>query len=187
MPVTPNAQRETWADVVGDFDAQELVTADELLDILERVLEPGAAPNIDKLRYWQRAGVLPHPVRRWHDGATRALYPKQAATLAITELLTYQLNGFTLQQIGPMLRTVFKTWDLHRDDPFGWKDKAMELADQYQQKTGDRPTLVFLTFVGEHGGEDIYYFDVKNDSTVDLTSAMFDSMEGNDNKSHGSH
>src|SRR5215211_8268723 len=58
--------------------ADDLVTRDELL---ERVRESGIDFNARTFQHWEAMGALPRPLRRWHDGAVRALYPAWLALM----------------------------------------------------------------------------------------------------------
>ncbi len=74
---TPTTTQETWREWIAD-DAvdptdsdDEVITRDELLR--------RAAPWVEKvhprtLQTLEQQGLLPRPVRRWHEGAVRALY-----------------------------------------------------------------------------------------------------------------
>ncbi len=77
-----------------------LLTTDELLATAERL---GIKVDARDLRYWAAEGVLPGPVRRRHNGATRALYPRWMVDL-IYHLRRYQDEGFTLARLAPRLR-----------------------------------------------------------------------------------
>jgi hypothetical protein len=182
MTARASTERETWADIVPDVDTYEHVTADELLDYVEEILHPhislppgdalsisappsATAVTLDTLRYWQKIGVLPHPVRRWHNGATRSLYPKVPAAMAMIDVLSLQDDGFTLQQIAPRLRTKFHWWRLRRGDPFNWRDIAEQLGKQYSDATGQPPAYVQVVFVDSKGEKDVYSYPVGSDHT----------------------
>lgn len=78
--------KETWQDWIpsepgwfGPTD-EELITRDELL---ERVEELGVKIHPRTLQQLESQGLMPRPVRRWHDGAVRALYAPWVVDLAI--------------------------------------------------------------------------------------------------------
>lgn len=84
----PKAKRETWADWIppgwfGPTD-EELITRDELL---EQTRELGAEIHPRTLQIMEKQGLVPRPVRRWHDGATRALYAPWVVDLVIRAYL----------------------------------------------------------------------------------------------------
>ncbi len=70
----PATTKATWADWRPGEPPQpdEVLTRDELLD---RLATEGVTVSVDDLQNWQRAGVVPYGIRRWHRGATRMLYP----------------------------------------------------------------------------------------------------------------
>ncbi len=92
---------ETWRDWMRSGATEPgLLTRSELLDALHaRGID---AENSD-LRFWEYEGVLPRPVRQWHHGAVRAVYPDWFVYL-IAQLRGMQRAGFTLQEIAPKLR-----------------------------------------------------------------------------------
>ncbi|MDP9355087.1 MAG: hypothetical protein M3R02_07355 [Chloroflexota bacterium] len=55
------------------------------------------------MQYWENTGVLPRSVRRWHQGATRALYPRWFVFL-VRQIRYYQLSDTPLDEIAAMLR-----------------------------------------------------------------------------------
>lgn len=96
-------KRETWRDWLPEVapDPDELLTRDELIGRLRSWRVDATEAD---LRYWEYAGVLPRPVRRWHDGAVRALYPDWFPHL-VRELRRLQRReGLTLEEIAPRLR-----------------------------------------------------------------------------------
>ncbi len=121
-------KRETWEDWQdrGAPEPRRLLTQAELLALLAgyAVIQPPVTK--DDLRYWQGRRILPAPVRRWHDGATRALYPPWYATLvADLRLLTYN-SAFRLAEMAAILRPAARQLSLQAEPeptvfPFtGW-------------------------------------------------------------------
>jgi DNA-binding transcriptional MerR regulator len=99
--------RETWIDWVPAegreealLDAEPLLTRDELVTELRQGGEDVTARD---LIHWQTRGVIPYPDRRRHRGATRGVYP-QWMTRTIHMLRSLQGQGYTLREIGPLLR-----------------------------------------------------------------------------------
>ncbi len=99
--------RETWIDWVPAegredalLDAQPLLTRDELVAELRR---GGDDINPRNLVHWQSIGVTPYPERRYYKGATRVIYPRWAVN-AIHLLKSLQDQGYSLREIGPILR-----------------------------------------------------------------------------------
>lgn len=160
----PNAaRRDTWTDWFPDANEKEQVTLDELItQWVEPRLGDGEEVSPDTVRYWQRVGVLPQPVKRWHEGATRALYPAPYAFLAIFAVLDLQDMGFTLQQIGGRLRRRFKSWSIRSDDPREWRETALRMASEYTEITGTPLTHVQIRFIIDEVEEDIFSYPVSS-------------------------
>ncbi len=98
---TGEGKRETWeAWQAPGAPPPRLLTRAELLALAERV---GLAVDERTLRYWESLGLLPGPVRRRHQGATRAIYPAWQLPLIFLVRLS-QAMGETLDQIAPHLR-----------------------------------------------------------------------------------
>ncbi len=109
MPTTtpPKAKRESWLDWVPPegredalLDAEPLLTRDELVAELQRGGDDVSSRDIV---YWQTRGVIPHPQRQRHRGATRGTYPQWAVN-TIHLLKRLQNEGYKLREIGPLLR-----------------------------------------------------------------------------------
>jgi len=103
MTATMTKPKETWRDWMppGLPEPEELFTREELADLLHSW---HIDASVSDLRYWEYAGVLPRPVRRWHNGAVRAVYPRWIASI-VRELRRMQrVEGFSLQHIRPQLR-----------------------------------------------------------------------------------
>ncbi len=97
-------KRETWQDWlppgVPAFTPDELMPRAEFLTELRN---RGIDASESDLRYWEYVGALPRPIRRWHEGATRALYPRVAFD-AVSTLRRLQRDGLPLEDIGARLR-----------------------------------------------------------------------------------
>jgi len=71
--VSEKTKRETWRDWLPP-DAPpptHLLTREE---VVARLQEAGIKASVDDLRFWEQEGILPHPVRQRHKGATRAVH-----------------------------------------------------------------------------------------------------------------
>ncbi len=118
MPAeTAAANRETWIDWLSEGesepDYEDLLTRDELLeDLRRREIE---ATDRD-LKFWEYEGILPRPVRRWHKGAVRAVYPDWYASL-VWEIRSLQRHGYTLEQIRHRIRVSHWYWSDSTTDP----------------------------------------------------------------------
>lgn len=151
----PTPSRDTWSDWFDDADQVEQVTLDHLTTLLASL-----GVTADQVRYWQKAGVLPQPVKRWHEGATRALYPHPYTYMAVAEIQDLQERGYTLQQIATRLRTRFRAWNLGNSEFPGWQKEADQLADEFSKLTGNTVDQVRIVFVDEDGSEDTYGYTV---------------------------
>ena len=94
-------KRKTWKDWMpeGTPEPEDLLTRDELIAELRR---DGVAVGVEDLRNWQSAGTIPYGVRRWHDGATRVLYPRWMGQV-VGWLRRLQDEGADLSEIGSRL------------------------------------------------------------------------------------
>jgi DNA-binding transcriptional MerR regulator len=118
----PKSKRETWRDwlpaEIPSPPDDQLFTRDELLHLLHQGaahlgnpsgsqfsndLATRVALTTNELRYLESEGVLPRPIRRWHKGAVRALYPVWVVHL-VTHIRGLQLSGFALAEIRPWAR-----------------------------------------------------------------------------------
>ncbi len=157
------AKKETWDDwLPADRPgADRYLTIDELIGELQEFGIHDVEPS--DIRYWQMQNVLPYPIKRWHDGATRALYP-QDATLIIFRLRELQKRGYTLRQITDRLRA----WAaiMHDPDPHGIAPALIELAQRQAELTRRPIRYVQIHFIDEDGSEQAYSYDVPlTDST----------------------
>lgn len=155
----PTKSRETWKDWFDDADQVEHVTLDELFQEF-----PLDGVTADKVRYWQKADVIPQAVKMWHQGATRALYPATYAFMVLAELQILQKRGYTLAQIRDRLRRRAHAWNLGgRGDHHEWKPTASQLADEFEELTGNHVMEVRISFIDEDGETDTYTYDVGSD------------------------
>jgi len=80
-----------------------LLTRTEVLALVERwkVVQPPVDERT--LRYWEKQGLVPRPMRSYHAGATRSRYPSWVADL-IAIIRLEQRAGRKLAELGPMVR-----------------------------------------------------------------------------------
>ena len=101
----PKPRQETWIDWLPAADPT--LTIEEVIDGLnQRGIDN---VTIDNIRFWQRKGVLPAPIRRklgQEKGKARALYPPQAVD-AIAQVRALQHNGMKLRSIRQELARMF--------------------------------------------------------------------------------
>ena len=112
----PIRTRESWIDwMPPGSPIPELLSHDELLKALH---DRGVDVSPVALEHWRKSGVLPRPVRRWHNGAVRPVYPAWLIG-AITHLRQLQEAGKSLEEIAPIMRSWAAT-------PVPWKDPLAE-------------------------------------------------------------
>ncbi len=96
----------TWRNWLpeGTPEPDQLFTREEIVARATRRLVAGTQPiGVNDLRYWESIGILPRGVRRWRDGAPRALFPDWYGTLA-REIRILQRSGYSLAEIKPRIR-----------------------------------------------------------------------------------
>jgi hypothetical protein len=106
-------RRRTWRDalIAAGHRPDELaaltgggITRDELLARLEDI---GVPMSERRLRSWESVGALPHPVRRWRDGAVWAVYPDWWPSLVRLATALHRDEGHTLDDLGPHVERRF--------------------------------------------------------------------------------
>jgi DNA-binding transcriptional MerR regulator len=99
------APRETWREWVPDAPEPGLEALYTRAGILAELARPATVPPVKEsdLRFWERIGVLPQPIRKRRDGATRGLYPPWYAIL-VRRLRIFQQWGYTLAELPNRLR-----------------------------------------------------------------------------------
>jgi len=100
--VGTGAKRETWREwQAPEVVEPPLLTRGALIEALARL----GLDDIDerRLRFWEMKGVLPGPIRRRLDGATRALYPPWMVNLVFS-LRHLQARGFALDDLPARMR-----------------------------------------------------------------------------------
>ncbi len=110
-------KRETWRAWLPDgVPEPDLVTRDELVAILASWR---LNVSVGDLRYWEHEGIIPKPIRQWHEGAVRALYPAWFKYV-IRELRRLQrVEGLRLEQIQPQIRTYTRLLLAYEKSPAG--------------------------------------------------------------------
>jgi len=98
----------TWANWLPN--TQPTLTIDNVIDqVHARGGHDAEIVTVDRIRFWQRKGVLPAPIRRKPSiakGSARALYPSQTVD-AVLLILDLQSRGVKLRQINDLLRSRF--------------------------------------------------------------------------------
>ncbi len=187
IEVQPIRPPETWEEWMRDWPPgkpprylERLLTRDELIDTLTNAdkaedLTPQGGRvgmTVNELRYLESIGVLPRPVRRWHNGAVRAVYPGWV-TFLVMWLRVLQGHGLSLKEIGPWLRknaALIARGDFHESRTFsvpaaGGVESVLpanlrrelgRLARHHARLTGVATTRVEVRVVDAEGRETHY-------------------------------
>lgn len=167
---SPPPTKQTWADwaEANGLPYAPLVTRGALLARLARM---GLDVSEPALRAWERDGLLPQPIKQWHDGATRATYPKWA----FNSLLLFRIlknEGYPLQDVARRVRASF--W-LHRvPDRFGLHERLAGVAQDIERAKGLAPgtlTNAELRFRAPSGyDQELFVFSLApDDDDEDVT------------------
>ncbi len=166
-------KRETWRDPpwspIGAPEPSRLLTRPELLDLLAQM---GVDATEADLRYWEYEGVLPRALRRWVDGAPRALYADWVAYFVKHLRQLQRDEGLSLAEIRPRLRTYARLFHAHDgttrvpadlprtpDQIRPWPALVTELgrlARWWASLSDDAVDLVEVRVVGETGRSTVY-------------------------------
>lgn len=142
----------------------QLITRAELLERLRGIFRTNLSEK--RLQVWEAAGVLPGPVRRWHDGATRALYPRWVVYLAAIAELD-RPGGLSMDALAEKTRALTRE-AMHHYDSHTWgvmqgrlPDALGEVADHYEATMGERPAVAEVRIRREDGDSlYAYYIDI---------------------------
>lgn len=154
---TSKPKRETWLDWLPSDapDPLELITRQELA---RRVSDRGFDVTNEKIGYWEKQGVLPLPVRRWHEGATRALYPSWMEDVVIRAIGLRERGESTSgirQSTRDLTVTLGSKKQLDVTEVFKAEDvnrAAREYAAFHNKTNAEKITSIHVEFRGENGG-----------------------------------
>ena len=172
MATDTTVPQETWRDWLapGQAEPRPLLTRAELV---ARTRAFGVKVSPVDLYYWEYTGVLPRAVKRWHEGAVRALYPEWFPYL-ILSLRDAQEAGKSLDEIAALLRdTFYQSLAKSGGSPlisiveqsvlaFGHETvlpALVVLARRFEQRTGQRVAAVRLELLGD--GDELPVLDKK--------------------------
>ncbi len=169
-----SAKRETWSDWARridpnyDEDHEHYVTITELIEDLNGLFQfRNAEINPSTIRYWQSQGLIPYPVKRRHDGATRALYPFPLAFRIMLALRSKQLDrGYTLQHLRDSMHELLSDQVATRHDPsrYNLEPSILAVARQRAIVTGRPVDHVDVTFVDDRQGSQTYRYEIPTES-----------------------
>jgi len=163
--VTSKASWRDWLPEGEDGPTDdELITRAELLaqlrdadvDLAERTLQT-----------WESQGIMPGPVRRWHDGATRAMYAPWVVSLGRyadhmknygddPELLSKMVRGMVRMAIGN-----YGVWKGAMADG-RLAASLQDLAERFETRSGEHPDLIKLQMCRADGGHwQVYTYKVR--------------------------
>jgi hypothetical protein len=153
----PRDHRLTWRDWIpaepgwfGPTD-EELITRDELLD---RVQELGVKIHPRTLQILENQGLVPRPIRQWHEGAVRALYAPWVVDLAMRAYDRRQ-GRWPLEKARADVRDAVKraifTYGMDRwggkGIPLDFTKHLVELARRQESITGRPVPVVEVRFL----------------------------------------
>lgn len=181
--------KETWRDWLAEdgvdqsnldaIEAEGLLTRDQVIAavndtdlVRHKVLQP---VSVDDVELWEYRGILPRPIRRWHEGAVRALYPRWAINL-VAQVRRYQYRGVPLDELAPRLRAFVRNlYSTHPLDveirenadnrgqtpedlrlPDELQAGAIRLATWHRRITGVPTERVEIAVVDENGRRSTY-------------------------------
>ena len=167
-PWSTTTSKKSWRDSYWMPESTSEPSLDELLtrqELLQR-LDGRVGITERTLQLWEAAGVLPGPVRRRRDGATRALYAPWVGYLAALVGLSRD-GSQSLEELAEMAHGIApsaihyfnsRTWDVLREE---MPMVMTTFADRYQDATGERPAFAEVRFRREDGQTlDVYYVDI---------------------------
>ncbi len=116
--------KATWRDwLIADrvppaeierMEEEGLLTREELLAAVNdpaewELIEEGLVKPVTlrDLQYWESLGVVPRPIRRWHEGGSRVLYPRWFVYV-VRPVRYHQSQGITLDEIAVMIRALVR-------------------------------------------------------------------------------
>ncbi len=163
---TTRPVKETWLDWIQQVEPNldeaslEYITVDGLIEeVKQHVDSEDQYVDAVTIRYWQREGLLPYPIKRWQDGARRSLYPNPAATVLIVHLRRLQKDGYTLDQIAQRLRGhLAMMYDL---TPLDLRPALLEAVMNREARTRHPIREVIVTFVNDDGWRIEYPFPIE--------------------------
>lgn len=152
-------RQQTWLDWIPEGwpapSDEELIGREELLDRVKR--EFGIEIHPDTLRGMERQGLLPRPVRKWHEGATRALYAPWVVDLVgraylrrgqgNTESAIEEVRAAVPQAIA---RYGQEVWE-GKTIPFAFLDTLTEFAEVQERRLGVTIPQVEIRFLDPNG------------------------------------
>lgn len=147
--------KPSWTDWFDDADQVPQLTRDELVDMFA---DEGV--NTATLRHWEGIRIMPPPVRRWHEGATRALYPAPYAYRAVLTILDLQKRGYSLQQIAERLPRRFRAWQLAHSETAYLMPHATAIANEYTERTGNVIERVQITVIDDDGESETFSYEI---------------------------
>ncbi len=160
---TPKRNRETWQDwMLPGQTVRKLYTREELSASCSAL---GFKVTPNDFRYWEGEGVIPRSIKKWHEGATRAVYPDWMRNLLLV-LRTMQDEGDSLESITEFLRDRYRN---NTDSLSGaaFFEQVHALRDVHQIPANQKfmiPDIVadhFTKFFSTPRSSDIAYLDIK--------------------------
>jgi len=193
MPAEKKPNQATWRDWLppGSPDPKVLLTREQIIETLRDFNSDGESKakrtpysaklvaslsvTVNEMRYLEAQGVLPRPVRQWHEGAVRAVYPSWVALL-VGWVRIFQLRGFGLSEIRPWIRAnaaAIAQGITPKDAPSQVAEMALpavvrrelqRLAQRHERLTGSTVTGIAVSITTADGQTTSYHIDSGNDN-----------------------
>jgi DNA-binding transcriptional MerR regulator len=164
----PPTTRETWADWFPGIEPT--LTIEDVVDQVRNLGVEGASEvTADKVRYWQRAGVLPAPIRRKPKNGTRAraLYPPQAMN-AVMLIAAMRHGGVPLRQLNDLVTRSLKDMAKRQDQDPKLSDAVTTAAANEGRRVGSPIRGVEVTFTDARNRKHSHIFTITDYHNDDM-------------------
>lgn len=170
MSVATKAKQETWREMLarGGIDPEAIdrlqtLTRDEVLD---RLRDGGVEVSAYDLQNWQQAGIIPHGVRKRHEGATRLMYPWWMVDIIRTLRELQRSESVPLSRLPQLLTLQALQLTKHRDQspkptpPPEIEPILRRWAERHHDTYGITVRHVDVSLIDERGHPLTFRFDI---------------------------
>lgn len=152
QPRQGKPKRETWSDWLPDQPAA--VSIDGLVDLANR--NPDANMDTSTIRYWQKVGILPNPIRKRVGSGVNSFYPLLAVTF-LNQIRSLQKEGLSLKDIRPRIRGYATS--LNNLDPYDLTEPVTSAVRIREKQSAQSVKFVSVTFHDDDGTETSLLFN----------------------------